>query len=133
MIKSFIQSFNCCFSKPEEAAPLSNTEEEKIIKMNRDLHLESNEHYNMIEERNNSFQSENLNQSSINKSSKYNYTNKEYDKILISEKFIREDEKEFITFSKKGILKFIDSLNEYNDYTVIYDKNNFKLEGRKVS
>jgi len=73
-----------------------------------------------------------------------NYSNKEYDKPLIDEKFIREEEKPHITFviirniksikkTKNGILKFIDYLHSFNDFDVVYDKNNFKLETRKVS
>ena len=57
----------------------------------------------------------------------------ENDKILIEERFIRNDEKDFITFSKNGIINFLKSLDNENSvpWIPLYNKNNLILHYRK--
>jgi hypothetical protein len=57
----------------------------------------------------------------------------EDDKLLIDERFIREDEKPIITFSKNGIIKFLNSFDDETlpNWTPLYDKDNLVLHYRK--
>ena len=57
----------------------------------------------------------------------------ELDKILIDERFVRNDEKTVITFSKNGIMKFLKSFDDENlpPWTPLFDKNNLVLSYRK--
>lgn len=60
-------------------------------------------------------------------------TNDPADKILIDERFITKNEKEFITFSKNGVMKFLKSFEDENlvPWTPLYNKNNLELHYRK--
>ena len=118
MLKNFFSSFACCFSQQPDHIINNNPPEDSLINKNRDIHLH-NDHYNTIEERNNSFHSDNLikskthtpkhslNDKSDESSDSYkikalnssdNSKNSDYERLLIDEKYIRVDEKDYITF-----------------------------------
>jgi len=57
------------------------------------------------------------------------------DKLLIPEKFIREEEQRKITFSMNGIVKFIEDINAEGEdkWTPLYNKDNLILHYKKGS
>ena len=50
---------------------------------------------------------------------------------LFESKYIRKDEKDFITYTKRGIIKFAEELLNQTDYNKFYDKNNLIIFSRK--
>lgn len=48
--------------------------------------------------------------------------------IIIPEKYIRDDEKDKIIFSKEGLFKFYEELNkDFSNWLVMYNKGNLKI------
>ena len=53
--------------------------------------------------------------------------NNRYNTILIDKKYIREEEREVITFSRIGVLNLIESLEMSKDWKIIYNKDSLTI------
>ena len=52
----------------------------------------------------------------------------DHNQIIIPEKYIRDDEKDKIIFSKEGLFKFYEELNkDFSNWLVMYNKGNLKI------
>ena len=57
-----------------------------------------------------------------------NRNKEDYNDILIPDKYIRDDEKNKIVFSKEGILKIYEDLNiDNSNWLVMYNKGNLNI------
>ena len=117
MFNNFFNTFNCCTNNDNDSKIDQEEQEKEELKMkeinNEDYvrrkippHHKSNSgtitniKIMYSDNTNSTIDNNNDNNDSDDKDSHYYSTNKEYGKILIEDKYIRNDEKDFLTFVK---------------------------------